>query len=638
MRSVLLLIFAAAALSGQQIEYLPRLVSAIPAHVGPDGSLYAIARVGCSKFLPCQRWVVYRYLPNGEYDGLTDLFSVTTERPHLVRVDGNGLVYAAGVQPDGAIWLMHDGGQGQLYPRESPPGVPIDLRFDSAGNVLMLVQSPDYRGGFLVRLNRDGFRELSRVALPDILLVGLSVGPDGIAYVVGNKLDRPIVTRISPDGSRTSLEIRSSGRAWALSTAAAPDGGVYVAGAVTKQSNDFFFPTTEGAWQRSPAGQLGWPFAVGFIARIDAALTRIERATLLGGDQTDAIAWLGVDREGRVLAAGVTNSLQLPSTGIFRTQCGPDRGSQLNNGMFLARFDASLKDLQAYTPLRDLQTASPPAFSPAGEAYWFFDQALHWSPDQRPTTGVACVMNADYHRAYVVAAHQLLTIFGEGFADRVRDFSQDDQLPLSADQLTVELGLPGFNLRTAPILAVTPTQVNVVLPALDFQGDTILQVRRGNEIIHQQAMAVSGTAPVALIRVSPDGKMEAGSIRGVTQTAMLADVLNQDGQPNSRENPARPGELVTLFATGFGALSPEVSERGKGTSQPAHPRLPVYLETPDGAIIPEDISTVPGRTTAVLQIRFRIPRDFAAPELGFGFTPVKDGNQVRPFFLHVRPD
>jgi len=62
-----------------------------------------------------------------------------------------------------------------------------------------------------------------------------------------------------------------------------------------------------------------------------------------------------------------------------------------------------------------------------------------------------------------------------------------------------------------------------------------------------------------------------------------------------------------------------VSERGKGTSTAARPYKQVLIETAGGAIRPEDVSTIPGRTTGVLQVRFRVPQDFGGTELGFGF-------------------
>jgi uncharacterized protein (TIGR03437 family) len=411
-----------------------------------------------------------------------------------------------------------------------------------------------------------------------------------------------------------------------------PSGSVYLAGSTMKNAH---IATTDAAWQREPFGSTEFPLSTGFVLRLDAALTRVEAATLLGGEWSDGISAVALDTAGRVGVAGIAGSLHLPATGAFRTQCGPDRGSGRNRGLFLAKLDANLSSVESLSTLRGHTAASAPAFSPSGEIYWQTTEAIRWWPDRQPEASVACIVRSDYLPAWLVSERELITIFGTGFTDVAQDFSDLDELPQSAGGISVHFGTLGHDSAPAAILSVSPTQINVVLPRRDSLGDAELEVRRGDVRIHRQRVQVASFAPSALVRIE-QGSLQPAASRELAATAVLADVLNEDGERNSRDNPARPGELTTVFVTGIGAVVPRVSERAKGLPAPARPRFPVYVETADGPITPEDVSTIAGRTAGVLQVRFRIPAGTPTGELGFGFEPVRDGVRSRPYFLYVQ--
>jgi uncharacterized protein (TIGR03437 family) len=101
-------------------------------------------------------------------------------------------------------------------------------------------------------------------------------------------------------------------------------------------------------------------------------------------------------------------------------------------------------------------------------------------------------------------------------------------------------------------------------------------------MFHLQRLNAPARAPAALVQIDA-GALQPAADRYLAGTAVLADALNEDGNPNSRGNPARPGELVTLFVTDIGGLRPELSERDKGGPIPARPYNEVVIETAAGA-------------------------------------------------------
>jgi uncharacterized protein (TIGR03437 family) len=606
--SVLALVLSLLACA-QEVEHLTSLVYTTPAYVGSDGSLYGISEVGCSLVRPCTRWVVYRFTRDGEYAGLTDLAGVSMDRPALVRVDGSGRIYAAGVRSDGSIWIFDGSTYRDMYGSGRPRGRALDLAFDSAGNALLL--GTDGETSFLARIARDTYEDLGITRFPGLFATALAAAPDGSVYVAGNRGGAPVVLRLL-QGKVATFDL-GLGLASPQTIVAAPD-AVYVAGSAVKQST----------------------LTRGFIVSLDPALNEIRKRTFLEGEGSDDVKWLGADDEGRILAAGITSSYHLPATGAFRTPCGPDPGAARTSGMFLARFDRELGDLQAYTPFRGISPTYPPAFSRFGEVYWATTEVIRWWPDRNPETAVTCVVRADYSLAPSASPLELITIFGQGFTGTAQDFAEQDQLPVEVDGLRVEWGSIGNDSAPAAILAITPTQINVVLPRLATQGALHLVLFRGSSPIYEQSLTSPGFMPAALLRVSDTGELYP-SLDG-SLGAVLSDVLNSDGTSNSRENPALPGEIVSLFATGVPGLPPDVSERAKGSPVPSHPYQPVLIQTADGAIRPEEVSTVPGRTTGVLQIRFRLPLEVSGSEFGFGFEPFQQlAMPVRPYFLYVRP-
>jgi photosystem II stability/assembly factor-like uncharacterized protein len=98
-------------------------------------------------------------------------------------------------------------------------------------------------------------------------------------------------------------------------------GAAYVAG--TTHYSDF--PTTPGAYQTTFAGGAYPPKDV-FVAKINAAGTRFDYVTYLGGSGNDEATGIAVDESGYAFVTGVTYSSDFPVTpGAYRTTIGVSR-------------------------------------------------------------------------------------------------------------------------------------------------------------------------------------------------------------------------------------------------------------------------------------------------------------------------
>jgi uncharacterized protein (TIGR03437 family) len=99
---------------------------------------------------------------------------------------------------------------------------------------------------------------------------------------------------------------------------------------------------------------------------------------------------------------------------------------------------------------------------------------------------------------------------------------------------------------------------------------------------------------------------EAPGIFQVGGTAQGA-VLNEDSTLNSASNPARAGTVVQIFATGLGAVSPQVTPGTPASASPLSHTVKTPVVTIGG--IPAELvysGLAPG-TAGVYQINARVP-------------------------------
>ena len=122
------------------------------------------------------------------------------------------------------------------------------------------------------------------------------------------------------------------------------------------------------------------------------------------------------------------------------------------------------------------------------------------------------------------------------------------------------------------------------------------------------------------------------SLPGIFESGGAGLILNQDGTLNAKDNVARPGSIISLFATGLGPMSPVPPDGSFAGTPASKPNLPlqVFLGTSTlGPFTPVAADSVtyagdaPGQVEGVVQINFRLPNGAV-----FNTVYVKSGSAV----------
>jgi uncharacterized protein (TIGR03437 family) len=92
-----------------------------------------------------------------------------------------------------------------------------------------------------------------------------------------------------------------------------------------------------------------------------------------------------------------------------------------------------------------------------------------------------------------------------------------------------------------------------------------------------------------------------------------AAVLNQDGSLNSASNPASPGTIITLYATGEGQTNPAGVDGKIANSAPyPAPIQPVSVLIGDLAGVVQYAGAAPQLVAGVMQVNVQVPTGIAA--------------------------
>jgi uncharacterized protein (TIGR03437 family) len=162
-------------------------------------------------------------------------------------------------------------------------------------------------------------------------------------------------------------------------------------------------------------------------------------------------------------------------------------------------------------------------------------------PASTPQPGtVTCVANAASSDNTSTAPGEILSIYGTDIGPAKPLSAQldgDGNVTKSLGGITVT-----FKGTPAPILYAAPGQINLVAP-FSLPPDTVhIELRRNGALLLAFDRAVTSTHPAFFTN------------NGLRFGPLAA--LNQDGTVNSADTPASPGSIVSIFATGLGAMTP----------------------------------------------------------------------------------
>jgi uncharacterized protein (TIGR03437 family) len=207
--------------------------------------------------------------------------------------------------------------------------------------------------------------------------------------------------------------------------------------------------------------------------------------------------------------------------------------------------------------------------------------------DPVPYIAPAGVMNAAGVTPQAgVAPGGILSIFGVNLATDTL-VAPDGMLPQTLGGLTVRVGD-----RILPLFFVSPGQINAQVPDDLATGNQILIVSSPG--------APDVRAPFTVVRNAP------GLFPVVVNGTAMAMAVHEDGTPVTADAPARPGELLTVYGTGFG---PAERPRPEGFPLPQSPAYSIVdgvtVQVGEAAIAAEKAFAVVGRC-GIDAVQFRL--------------------------------
>ena len=213
-----------------------------------------------------------------------------------------------------------------------------------------------------------------------------------------------------------------------------------------------------------------------------------------------------------------------------------------------------------------------------------------------------------------LAPNAIATIFGARFAPdgTARQAGPDDlvngNLPTNLAGVCVGFGGDRLGAVRAPVFAVYPGQINFQVPSLSAGSSTILVTTNCDTPQAQTSNAV----PVSVQATAPEffyflhngsGHNPIAAINAVTGTFVGAASLLS----GATFAPAKPGDILTLFGTGFGATNPAF-DPGVLPSGAAQVTAPMSISFGGVTLDPSDILYVGvSQNAGLYQVNLRVP-------------------------------
>jgi uncharacterized protein (TIGR03437 family) len=181
-----------------------------------------------------------------------------------------------------------------------------------------------------------------------------------------------------------------------------------------------------------------------------------------------------------------------------------------------------------------------------------------------------------------IAPGEVINIDGSNVA------TSDDNGQLDPTQLQVI-----FDGYQAPVVSVQGTQIAAVVP-FEEDGNTSAQL----QIIYKGNPSNNVTLNVAPV---------APAIFTVSGSTGQAQVMNADGSPNSADNPATVGDVVTIIATGGGQTNPPGIDGQVAVDSSSMPVQQVSVQI-DGQDAPvSSAGGIPGMVAGYLGVSVTVP-------------------------------
>ena len=234
-----------------------------------------------------------------------------------------------------------------------------------------------------------------------------------------------------------------------------------------------------------------------------------------------------------------------------------------------------------------------------------------------PEYSASSILNAASNRSGPLAPNTIVSLYGKDLSYVTASAGRQD---MAGGYLPFRLSLAGvqvsINNVPAGLFYVSPTQINFLISTFNIPGPVRIRVTREGRAGPEAVLTLGEVAP-ALFQRDPD----------------YAVAVRPDGSAVDRGNPARPGEIVVLYATGLGRTRPEPPDRGIPAAAAPLVRfgeLRVVIagtDVPSGSVLYAGVA--PG-FAGLYQINLRLPDTLPAdPEIRLGFADELSPPDVR---------
>jgi uncharacterized protein (TIGR03437 family) len=162
---------------------------------------------------------------------------------------------------------------------------------------------------------------------------------------------------------------------------------------------------------------------------------------------------------------------------------------------------------------------------------------------EAPSYSATSIVNSASNQAGALAPNTFLTIYGTNLAYTTRAMAASDIHGNTLPTILPGTGVSVYiNHIRAHMYYVSPTQINVLIPADTYAGPAQLQIELDNIYGPVIPITLTPSAP-ALFQMD----------------AQTAIAVHADGSLLTAAAPGRPGEEVVLYATGLGVINPPLA-------------------------------------------------------------------------------
>jgi uncharacterized protein (TIGR03437 family) len=552
---------------------------------GPEGSQSVLAKYDVSGK---QLWSRQAAEPRGVF-------------PRVIAA-GDAAVYMGGVTGFfvnyKAFVRKYDEAGNELWFRQFPVGTTQDqytstrgLAVDASGVYVSATNGTSvFQGaeGWLRKLSPAGDEIWSRTlkgSSPGALTVDVTS-----LYVTGVNDEGGFVSRYTPEGDEL----------WRHQFDKSVDPGmeIYVPLAVVTDATGIYV-----------GGEIGIRFAEGveprsdgFLLKLDAGGNELWTHRFGGsGGRIDAIALdaSGVYGGGTTLSA-LPGQCRAGSRDAFVRKYDPE-----GNELWTRQFGTVFTESVAGTGVDSTGVyISGGAYGPGGIGGASFLTKISKAPPvvdrARPYLSTECVLNAANNLGGGVAPGEIVTVYGGamGTAELTIGRVEDGRFTTMLDSARIL-----FDGVAAPLLYSSAGQSSAVVPyGVSGKQSVSVQVEYRGEVSDPLVVPVFRSRPAVFTRN--------GSGAG------QAIILNEDGSPNSPENPAARGSVLTMYMTGLGLTSPSLTDGTIVGSLLPGPTMPLTVVFGDPADpLGEDVLTaeiisargVSGAVVGLFEVKFRVP-------------------------------